>query len=1468
MKHSPHTGSRLLRYCGDTVVFELNLAQPAAGEAFVRTNLDRAQVRRNEIVAHTEDRRPVLECDWHDVPMRQLAPGHFTVTLPLLQTGYFKAKAFFVDGTGMAYWPPGDNVSLKVEPAETVRANSIYTAFPRQFGRDLERAEARPAAEEATAIGQLDRCGYAVIPPSGTFRALAARLDFIVGTLGFRIIQLLPVHPVPTTFARMGRYGSPFAATNFYAVDPAFAEFDPAATPLDQFRELVDAVHARHARVFIDLPANHTGWSSILQNHHPEWFARNGDGSFHSPGAWGVVWEDLCELAYDNRGLWEEIANVFLHWCRLGVDGFRCDAGYMVPLPVWEYVTARVRNQYPDCIFMLEGLGGPIPVMESLLAEGTLNWAYSELFQNYSRDEITRYLPGCNHTSATRGTLVHFAETHDNHRLAATSPPFARLRTALSALFSQTGAFGITNGVEWFATEKFVVHGATALNWGAPQNQVAEIARLNAILAVHPAFAAGAALQVVCQHAPTAVALLRQTATADDTVLVAANLSLEHAATVTWARALFPNPAADLTDLFSAAPVSCALHGDQWSCELKPGAVLCLSANGAQFLPAITAALRQPAGERGRGAEEQRLRAKALELFRVRDGFADLAGLDIPAAARSLREQPRRFLETLFAATGPAPVTVWNAGTDERREVMVPPGHFLLVRAAGHFLAELIEPDPRRALAGIGGLSLTTGYQPDAGTVAARAYSLECADGTHFALFAPLETPAEHRTLILRLSCFVSGGTRHFAAPLLALAAPQPHAALSLTLDERALREGGHYALCANELGGMSQVRAAWGTLESQYDAFLAANHHPDYPVDRTVLLRRLRGWVVCRDYSRELAPNCQTAFSVLPDCAVWSFDVPVGQGKTIGLTITLHLLPDGNHARVTFVRDAKDGRPHCLADDCPVKLILRPDQEDRSNHEITRAIDGAEQAYPAAVRAVKDGFTFNPSGRRKLSLRLPGATFNIQPEWHYMVPQPFEMTRGLNPHSDLFSPGYFTLPLAGGDRAVLEVVANEAVSAPGKTAGAALTETPGATAGEALAERRKASRGKAAVVPGALSQKRGLDEILASAMRQFIVRRDAFKTVIAGYPWFLDWGRDTLICLRGMIAAGLLDDSRDILIQFARFEKDGTLPNMIRGNDDSNRDTSDAPLWFFVAVKDFLAAAGSREILGHDCGGRTLLDVLISIACGYRDGTPNGIRMDVDSALVYSPPHFTWMDTNHPAGTPRAGYPIEIQALWHAALEFLGAAAKDTQWTALAKQVRASIQRYYVRDAQEHLSDCLHAGPGTPAARAVADDHCRPNQLLAVTLGAIGEHELCVKIVRSCECLLIPGGIRSLADRPVTHPLPVSRYGQLLNDPAAPYWGRYEGDEDTRRKPAYHNGTAWSWQFPLYPEALLAVYGGVARPTALALLLSATRELRNGCLGQVAEIFDGNYPHTARGCGAQAWGVTELYRVHKLLNG
>jgi glycogen debranching enzyme len=189
-------------------------------------------------------------------------------------------------------------------------------------------------------------------------------------------------------------------------------------------------------------------------------------------------------------------------------------------------------------------------------------------------------------------------------------------------------------------------------------------------------------------------------------------------------------------------------------------------------------------------------------------------------------------------------------------------------------------------------------------------------------------------------------------------------------------------------------------------------------------------------------------------------------------------------------------------------------------------------------------------------------------------------------------------------------------------------------------------------------------------------------------------------------------------------------------------------------------------------------------------------------------------------------------------------------------------LETLYFLKENRYFSDCLHGPAGTPARSARPDDALRPNQLFAITLDAVTDRHIDRAVLQACEQLLVPGGIRSLADRPVRVPLTIVHKGRPLNDPDRPYWGTYTGDEDTRRKPAYHNGTAWSWLLPTYCEAWAKVYGESGKKTALALLGSMVEWMNRGCLGHLPEIFDGDTPHRSRGCDAQAWGASEMLRV------
>ncbi|MDL2320778.1 glycogen debranching enzyme N-terminal domain-containing protein [Desulfosarcina sp. OttesenSCG-928-B08] len=1455
ISQSPAPGSRQVCFAGDTITFHLHVPAAWTGKACLRTNIGHIRSVRQEIIRQVDQDENPLGRSWYDLPMKQAdeegGKGHYTLTMALTEVGHFEAKGYFLKTDHPdPIWPPGINTIINVEPADTCCANIIYNAFVRQFGPNKSGA----MADMRMLTKPLDEAGYTVIPPSGTFRDLIRELDFIIGHLGCRIIQLLPIHPTPTTYGRMGRFGSPYAALSFTTVDPALAEFDPKATPMEQFGELVDAIHGRGARIFIDIAINHTGWAAGLHETHPQWLAREPDGQIETPGAWGVVWADLTRLDYSHADLWQYMAQVFLTWCRRGVDGFRCDAGYMIPTPAWRYIIGKVRSQFPGVVFLLEGLGGEISVTRNLLDWANFNWAYSELFQNYDRGQIEHYLPGALDISRSDGAVIHFAETHDNPRLAATSFTYAKMRTALCALLSDQGGFGFANGVEWLATEKIDVHGSPSLNWGAPENQVDHIRRLNAILSTHPAFFHSVQAEMIQTGPGNCIVAKRQHEPPDKGILILVNLDTTTGTTAIWPQRETPLKPGAWIDLLTGVPVTPHGYDAVFSLFLEPGQVFCLTDTPADLAPILETEAHFPRVPAR--ILRQRLRNKVLQVWRYYryrrveapdpgkadphhaadlpdperktekqdKGAGDLKNWDVEAKAKELHVSPIKFCQGMNPDSTSSRIVIWRFPEDLRRDVMIPPEHFLLVQMDSPFRAVVFEDN----------VAMTV------------EDSLTDENGVHFALFVPLPTPVRHQVRSLSLSRYTRGGGTHYTAQLMYLAAGNRAGVRCVFSRFHHNRFPLLHMLGTNGRGAMSRAHADWTRLPSRYDALLAANLSPVVPENRQILFTRMRGWVVYQGFSQEINVDCLERFGVNADgIGCWEYHLPSGQGEHVALRVSTRMIPDANAVELIFYRQPAADHPDRLADDKPVTLILRPDIEDRDFHTLTKAYAGPETLFPKSVTPRQKGFVFSPWSGHSLEMSSQQTDFFHDVQWVYMVHHDQDAQRGQDPDSDLFSPGYFSGLLAGGGHERIR-----AFVPPGP---------PAALPANVLKKTIRFFETTPSWAPPIPA--------LEAALAQYVVKRDQYATVIAGYPWFLDWGRDTLIVVRGIIAAGRHTEALSIIQQFAVFEQNGTIPNMIRGTDTANRETSDAPLWLFRVCDELGAVMGHKKVLETDCGGRPLKAVLLSIARSIMAGTPNGIVMDETSGLVFSPAHFTWMDTNYPAGTPREGYPIEIQALWYAALDYLTRVEAETKenaafWRKLAEQVRLSIQELFFRKTVGYLSDCLHAAPGTPASQATADDALRPNQLFALTLGAITDKALSESMLMACQTLLVPGAIRTLADRPVHPELAIYHNGRLVNRPQNPYVGVYGGDEDTSRKPAYHNGTAWTWVFPSFCEAWYLCFGEAEREAALSWLSSSTRLLNDGCVGHVPEIVDGDTPHHQRGCDAQAWGISELLRV------
>ncbi|HZL77316.1 MAG TPA: amylo-alpha-1,6-glucosidase, partial [Candidatus Limnocylindrales bacterium] len=1107
-----------------------------------------------------------------------------------------------------------------------------------------------------------------------------------------------------------------------------------------------------------------------------------------------------------------------------------------------QYITARVHGEFPETIFFLEGLGGPWDATELLLTEGGMQWAYSELFQNYSGKEVAWYLDYASRQSDRVGSYVHYSETHDNDRLAKKGRAWSLLRNRLCALTSPSGGFGFTGGAEWLAAEKIRIHGNTGLNWDSADNIVPELAQLNQLISDHPCFFDGVKLTRLSAPESPVYALLRESAEGKDSVLVLVNTDVEKENAIAIAGESSAGGAPAASYKFQISNFKFELLGQplpkisateaETAFTLPPGAAFCLA-------PA-----EKPVGLSGENYRRVRAQAAwAIESLNKIIPAETIDGLDWHWLAEQVSRSPKNLLAAageFSARNAKTPfaeilreaeqqkifprVIEWTL-LDARRVTLVPPGHWLLIEDSAPFRAEL--------------RSQKSEVRSQNESVATLHVQSIAVGDRHIASFAPRASAAETELILERYAATSQkvSATIRFLASKPSAPRPKPQAS--------------DLVLLTNGLGGMARLCVDLGRVNSKYDCVLGANLSPTVPVDRHVFVKRLRIWVNADGFLSPLDFKNLASFKG-DSPAVWHFVANAGDGRTVEIELCAEMVEGKNTTVFHFSRPTKKlAHGKQLPAETDVRLTVRVDIEDRNFHSETKRNDGADFHFSSNTHVLPHhasrithhaGFAFTPAGDRQLHVFADAGEFHPQPEWCENIPHPVEQTRGQVGSGDAYSPGWFELPLAKGADVKLIITA--------ETAPFGVLPSGG---------------------PNRLKPElQTFETQLERAAKQFVVRRDEGKTVIAGYPWFLDWSRDSLICARGLLATGMADEVKQLLLTFARFEKDGTLPNTIHGNDVSNRDTSDAPLWFAVVCEDL---ADKKFFNTPVDASRTIRDVLTSIAENYARGTPNGIRMDTDSALIWSPSHFTWMDTNFPAGTPREGYPVEIQVLWIRLLrqlEKISTTAEQKKWRELAKHATASFKKLFWLEDKGWFADVLLAKPRVIARDATPSDALRSNCLFAVSLGLVtGERaKRCVEAAQ--KFLVVPGALRSLAPLPVSVPLAIySNDGRLINNPPEPYWPRYEGDEDTRRKPAYHNGTAWTWTFPTFCEALARAwdFDPAVVAAAKSYLGSSEKILNEGCLGQIPEILDGDATHTQRGCDAQAWGATEALRVWKMLN-
>ncbi|MCC6493128.1 MAG: glycogen debranching enzyme family protein [Pirellulales bacterium] len=455
------------------------------------------------------------------------------------------------------------------------------------------------------------------------------------------------------------------------------------------------------------------------------------------------------------------------------------------------------------------------------------------------------------------------------------------------------------------------------------------------------------------------------------------------------------------------------------------------------------------------------------------------------------------------------------------------------------------------------------------------------------------------------------------------------------------------------------------------------------------------------------------------------------------------------------------------------------------------------------------------------------------------------EYTRGYDARGSLWSPGYFRVDLSPGKDAALVVSTERWETIDALSSDDALKS-----------ERLRSERLLAQAEPQA---RVGLPAELVLAADQFLIKPagriedaaraaaagDEARTVIAGYHWFTDWGRDTMISLEGLtLATGRYAEAGYILRTFATHIRDGLIPNLFpEGEKEGLYHTADATLWFFHALDRYFTATGDRTTL------EVLLPELIEIAHWHVRGTRFNIGVDPADGLLRQGAdgyQLTWMDAK--VGdwvvTPRRGKAVEINALWFNALKLLEKWLRSVdrqdeaeRWAEQAERARDSFNRRFWYEQGGYLYDVIDG------EHVQYDASLRPNQLLAISLDyPILDRQRWDAVLRVCrEKLLTPFGLRSLA-------------------PGSPdYKDKYYGDLRARDA-AYHQGTVWAWLIGPYVDAWLKLQPG-DRQAAHDLLYRFDEQLSDGCVGSISEIFDAESPFTPRGCIAQAWSVAEVLR-------
>lgn len=625
----------------------------------------------------------------------------------------------------------------------------------------------------------------------------------------------------------------------------------------------------------------------------------------------------------------------------------------------------------------------------------------------------------------------------------------------------------------------------------------------------------------------------------------------------------------------------------------------------------------------------------------------------------------------------------------------------------------------------------------------------------------------------------------------------------------------------ADGLGGFASGTVS-GTRTRRYHALLLTAQTP--PTGRVVLVNGFDAWIETRAGAFAISSQRYSPDVTHPDGAArivgftnepwprWVYALP--DGTRVAQEV---FIPNGRSAAVVTWRllEAADG----------VTLRVRPFLSGRDYHSLHHENPG----FRFDAHALGECVEWCPyPGIPPIASRANGA-YRHDPQWYRNFQYDEERARGLDFTEDLASPGELSWDLSRGEAVWL--LASESSEPNGVAEGENVLS---AVDGLRSAERER---------------RLGFPTPLHRAADAYIVRRGDERTIIAGYPWFTDWGRDTFIALRGLgIAAGRLEDSRRILLTWAKSVSLGMLPNRFPDQGEQPEfNAVDASLWFIVAVHEFIEAARRLRFAVVDDERAQLESATETILEGFSLGTRHQIHCTDDGLLASGEPgvQLTWMDAK--VGdwvvTPRIGKPVEVQALWVNAL-WTGSRF-NARWRPPFERARDSFGQRFWNEERECLFDvvdCDHVAGRTDAA-------LRPNQVFAVgglPLPLLDGERARLTVEAIEDHLLTPLGLRSLA----------------AGEPG--YAPRYEGGV-WHRDGAYHQGTVWPWLIGPFVEAWLRTHGNTVanRRRARERFVAPLRaHLHEAGLGHVSEIADADAPHSPRGCPWQAWSLGELLRL------